>query len=285
MNRRSRRTARHHINHKHRVTARDLWIIEALAKMRFLTTTQLAKLFFAGSRWSANKRLRKLLDAGLLKVWLRNLYQDNVYSLSRRALGALDQSKTDLRAEVPLPRQLDGNLDHLLSINEVRLALALGLFGTDGEIRWWKSDWELRAVSRDKVIPDAIFMIRWENSAEQTYALELDNQTRSTRNFLTKIMSYVSRNYRAGTVYGVAAPTILVVGKDPKWLERYRSLAVEMSARVRIWFTTLAELEVGRVEGQIWKATGDKKYSLRELSFLPNSKEGCFDERAAISID
>src|SRR6185312_12792681 len=33
---------------------RDRWLITALGKMRFLTTSQIAQLGFGGSRWSAN---------------------------------------------------------------------------------------------------------------------------------------------------------------------------------------------------------------------------------------
>ena len=47
-----------------RPTPRDAWLLEALGKMRFLETRQIARLAFGGSRWAANKRLRKLLDRG-----------------------------------------------------------------------------------------------------------------------------------------------------------------------------------------------------------------------------
>src|SRR5215475_11015256 len=75
-----------------RVTERDTDIIEALAKTRFLTTSQLARLFFGSSRWSANKRLRRLLDFGLIKVWVRTLSEDNIYSLSVPGLSILKKT-------------------------------------------------------------------------------------------------------------------------------------------------------------------------------------------------
>src|SRR6266404_6314490 len=136
--RRTSRTAYRTLQADLRMTERDLWILEALAKMRFVTTMQLARLFFAASRWAANKRMRKLLDAGLVKVWIRNLSQDNVYSLTRKGLTALDRDGAALDQEIRLPRELDGNLDHLIAINEVRIVLALGL-GAGAEILWWKS--------------------------------------------------------------------------------------------------------------------------------------------------
>src|SRR5438093_13047143 len=108
-----------------RLQDRDHWILESLRKMRFLTTAQLARLFFEGSKWAANKRLRKLLDAGLIRVWVRDLAQDNVYSLNRKGLGVLDDPDPEMNHMVP--RGLDGNIGHLLAINQVRISLALGL--------------------------------------------------------------------------------------------------------------------------------------------------------------
>jgi len=257
-----------------RLTERDAWILEGLAQMRFLTTSQLAKLYFSDSRWSANKRLRKLLDSRLVKAWVRSLSQDNVYSLTRKGLEALDEEKLDLEQEVRVPRDLDGNLDHLLAINEVRIALALGFSRSNEEIIWWKSDWELRAGSREKLIPDAIFMIRWEVGHKRPYALELDNQSKSPRNFLKKVVAYTSRKYQPQNTMGLTDSIILVVGKDPKWLERYRSLTGEVGLRVRIWFTTLDELKGKSVEDAIWKPPkGEETYSLRELTFYPYGKD------------
>src|SRR5436190_24303772 len=88
---------------KIRVTARDLWLLEALAKMRFLTTGQLARLYFNGSRWSANKRLRKRLDAGQLKAWVRNLSEENVYSIIKNGLSAIENENITQPLETKIP--------------------------------------------------------------------------------------------------------------------------------------------------------------------------------------
>ena len=80
--RRTKRTCRRRNGAESRRTERDLWVIEALGKMQFLTTRQIARLLFNGSRSAANKRLRTLFDAGLIRVWLRSLTVDNVYGLT-----------------------------------------------------------------------------------------------------------------------------------------------------------------------------------------------------------
>jgi hypothetical protein len=90
----------------------DLFILDAFAKMRFLTTTQIATLAFDWSRWAAHKRLRKLLDGGLIRVWARSPNKENVYSLDREGAKLFGESPS-------IPRILDGTLDHLLGINQV----------------------------------------------------------------------------------------------------------------------------------------------------------------------
>jgi hypothetical protein len=275
MRTRSKRTFQRVPLHRIRPNERDVWILEGLAKMRFLTTSQMGKLYFGGSRWSANKRLRKLLDAGLITVWVRSLSQDNIYSLTRKGLEGFFEKTVSENSPIKIPRELDGNLNHLLGINEVRIALALGFFPAGGKILWWKSDWELRTSKREQLIPDAIFTIRWENGNEQAYALELDNRSKSPRNFLKKIVGYASRKFQRDGMYSLADATVLVVGTNSKWLERYRLAAGAVGIRIDLWFTTLEDLKTKRSNDAIWQpSNSDEKYSLRDLSFFPYSKDG-----------
>src|SRR2546427_8707076 len=255
-----------------RLQDRDHWILESLRKMRFITTAQLAQLFFEGSKWAANKRLRKLLDAGLTRVWVRDLAQDNVYSLNRKGLGVLDDPDPEMNHTVP--RGLDGNLDHLLAINQVRISLALDLPGVGGEIAWWRSDWELRSSFRERIVPDALFAIRWE-SGEQAFALEIDNRTRSTRTFLRKVLAYRARESRGQPFYGLGEFLILVVGRDEQWLERYRLSIAHARIGSRIWFTSLSDLIAAGALREIWRGANEhEKYSLRTVALRPYSKEG-----------
>src|SRR5262245_50400527 len=95
------------------------------------------------------------------------------------------------RRPTTIPRGLDGQIDHLLLINDVRVALAKDLPKAAGKLVWWRSDWELREECRRGVIPDALFAVSWGGGKEQAYALEVDNNTRSVRSFLKKMTSYV----------------------------------------------------------------------------------------------
>lgn len=223
-----------------RMTSRDLEILEAVGKLRFTTTTQLARLYF-GSRSGANKRLRKLLDAGLVKVWLRQLAEENVYSLTRAGLKILDASG------IAVPRELDGNLEHLLMLNEVRIRCALGLEAVGGSLAWWRSEWDLRAHGKERIIPDALFAVRWED-AEHIFALEVENDTRYPQGILRKMLGYRA----TPELYGSRRYRILIVGRDPPTLDRYRQGVLAAGVGKDTWFAKLDDLEDFRLA--VWQA-------------------------------
>jgi hypothetical protein len=250
-----------------RIQKRDGFILEALAKMRFLATTQIATLAFGTSRWAAQKRMRKLLDSALVRVWIRSLNEENVYSLDREGAKLLG-------GRVTVPRGLDGNLDHLLGINQVRIACALALSSIGAELIRWKSDWDLRNELRSRVIPDALVDVRWIDGSFQTFALEVDHRSRSTRGFLKKLLGY--------TASGILNHVILFAGHDSQWVERYRQALARTRLAPRVWFATFETLEAQGPTAAIWQSPSRAdRYSLRDLSAFPYGKEG----RSADSLD
>lgn len=270
--RRTGRSVRKAPTAKVRIGERDRWILDALARMQFLVTRQIAHLLFNGSRSAANKRLRKLYDAGLIRLWLRALNADNVYALAPLGRRILED---DLDRTTRCPRELDGRIDHLLAINAVRIALATSLAETNGEIAWWRSDWELRAKSRQRTIPDALFALNWMGAGEQVFALEVEYGTRAPRSFQGKLLRYGTASYRRGGIYGETSPIVLVVGHHPAWLARYRAATVPLPLSIAIGFATLDEVQRQGAAGAVWKdPRSDRGYSLRELTTLPYRKEG-----------
>lgn len=246
-----------------RATERDGWLLESLGKMRFLTTGQVARLGFGGSRWAAHKRLRKLLDAGLVRVWVRSLADENVYSLTPRgARRTVDQDAVRLPA---VPRGLDGNLDHLLAGNDVRVSVAVGLAGAGGELAWWRSDWELRAGVRGAAVPDALFSIEI-GGARRHFALEVEHAGKSPRKFIGKILRYRSFAGRFSALYGIDDPCILVVGRDDQSAERARQALRALPPLLRVWFTSLNDIRDRGALAPIWQQVhGYERHSLRDL--------------------
>src|SRR5262249_16782710 len=121
----------------------------------------------------------------------------------------------------------------------------------------------------------ALFGIKWAGSQEQVFALEVDRNTKSPRKFLAKILGYDSFLGSHGGLYGFNDFVVLVVGEDPLWLEKDRAAVSRHGSCRQIWFAKSAEAQTKGANQAIGTmADGAEKYSLRDLTFLPYSKEG-----------
>jgi len=257
---RVRRTLRRLAPAPLRVTERDSALLEALGRMKHAATRQLARLAFGQSRSAANKRLRRLLDAGLIRAWVPRLDGENVYGLTPRGARLLGEPPAGTSAW-PTPRGLDGNLQHLLELGSVRIALAVTLAEAGLVLEWWRSYWELQVCFRESVIPDALFRVTWGGRG-QVFALELDRTTPAAQAFVRRILRYEALEGRA---YGVSGFTLLVVGGQAGWLERYRQRLAQHPLRTPVWFATLAEVEGRGIQASWCSTRGEQIPSLRAL--------------------
>lgn len=259
-----------------RIRDRDLWIFEALGKMRFLTTAQLARLFFGGSRWCANKRLRRLYDAGLVVVWVRSLAEENLYSLSRKGRETLRCEAEVQQPRIYCPGGLDKQLTHLLAINDVRVGMIAALSDNVGHLIEWHSDWDLRQHAGALIVPDSIFTIQWTDAstATRTYSLEIDHHTKSTTRFLNKIVGYAAVRHQPTGLFGFRDYTMLIVVCDQRWLANYRTRLAHVQLTLPIYFASAADLTAHGPLGVVWTGIYNPvPASLRTISNLPNCKE------------
>jgi hypothetical protein len=280
--RRQPRSLPRHSGQRLRLTERDLWLFEALVKMRFLATRQIARLLFGGSRSAANKRLRALLDAGYLSAWVPNLSAENIYSLTRRALATLRTDESDLLPNPALPRALDSHIGHLLAINDVRVAFATDLPTVGGELAAWRSDWEIRRPNRGQLLPDAVFAVRWADGSEQSFALEVDHRTKSPRRLVRKILRYVARRRVPLGRSPDDETIILVVSTEASAIPRHRAALAHVRITAPVWFAALDVMRERGASDLIWQRVDrDSRHSLRELANLPYRKEGSASPNAA----
>src|SRR6185436_14373284 len=83
---------------------RDKVVLRALLAMKFLRTSQIMRFCFGRSTSTIRLRLRKLLDAGLVRTWVPSLNEENIYSLDRKGLLALGQEGSGGRISRGLER-------------------------------------------------------------------------------------------------------------------------------------------------------------------------------------
>lgn len=146
-----------------RLTERDSEILHAVGRMKVVTSHELAALFF-GDRSTASRRLARLVGAGLLKVRLLDLNHPNLYVLTRKGFDLLVAEGTDPDAlHLGAVRRGEG-LEHLLRLNDVRVALelearthpgvALDVFLADHDLR------RAAGANPRAYIPDALVRLR-----------------------------------------------------------------------------------------------------------------------------
>src|SRR5689334_19176703 len=103
-----------------RITPRDDQILELLGRARWLTTDQLrAKFFPSKSANAVNKRMRILVDDGLLRSVRPGMTAQCWFRLGSAGVVRLENKGS----AVAVPRRLPVQLTHFKSTNDVRLSL------------------------------------------------------------------------------------------------------------------------------------------------------------------
>lgn len=246
------------------ITERDLEILRALRAMKFLRTSQIARLCFGRLTSTVRLRLRKLMDDGLIRAWLTSLNEENVYSLDRRGLALI----TDAEERWHVPTRLERRLAHLTAINDIRINLTIAAAACGGEIVWWYSDWELKEYGVQGLVPDAVFELRL-GAGIRRFLLEVDLGSEPGARILgDKFRRYtVLDEQRGGTT---ALP--LLVTTDVRRLSTLLEIAAREPGATEYVFTTLRSTSPERILGQVWTSarlsfgTSDCRFvSLAEL--------------------
>ncbi len=142
-----------------RLTERDQAMLRKLVRCKWLTTSQIQRLFFPGvSLDPVRKRLRKLADAKSLRSYQRHHMAEMLHGLGKP------------------PKQIE----HLIGINDIRLAAERGL------PTFFYAYWELPAFGWDyPIVPDAVSKVDGK-----LYLVEYDTGTETLAQLQTKFSRY-----------------------------------------------------------------------------------------------
>ncbi len=142
-----------------RLTARDLEILRELERCKWLTTSQIQRLFFPGvSLDPVRKRLRKLAAAKCLRSYQRHHMSEILHGLGKP------------------PKQIE----HLIGINDIRIA------AEKDRPAFFYAHWELAAFGWDyPIVPDAVSKVDGK-----LYLVEYDTGTETLAQLETKFRNY-----------------------------------------------------------------------------------------------
>lgn len=254
-----------------RLTKRDERLIGKLAVARWLTTGQVHRLFFSqASLDAARKRLRKLARARWLRSYQPHRMAEAVHTTGRRAVVFLEDKGINIHLEQRLPK----HLEHLIGINEIRIAVeSAGI-----PLAYFFAAWELSRLDwRYPIIPDAVFAL--DQGRRMTFAAEYDRGSETIEQFSRKIRLY--EDYRQELNFDM----VLIVSETQprmKALSRYLSKRGLPARRYSV--TTIVEI---RQAGWLARFVGDwtGRESLKRDFFLTEQGllSGSLAERKGLS--
>lgn len=236
------------------VRPRDIDMGHITGVARTLRTRDYVRLFF-GARATANDRLRKLYCAGFLDCHAPDLAGDNFYSLTERGRDlVLDHRDVDA-ASLHVVKKLPAKLDHLVSINELRIHLLLASRASATyELAQFATDAELAAARHAgllDLVPDALVAVRSKASGEvHSFFAEVDLGTESVTYLVRHKLALYARHATLRTVlYGLRDPLVVLVVPG---LRRARNIARTMGAmrvKARVVFALAPMLSEATVLG------------------------------------
>lgn len=195
--------------------------MSCLATARWLTTEQIHRRFFKRrSIDAARKRLRKLADVGYLVQVRKDRMSSALFTVGPEGKRLLEREGHDA---VALERRVPMQLEHLLGINDLRIAAE-----ETGQLSYFFACWELGSLQwRYPVIPDAIAAF-----GAETFALEFDRGVEGLQ-FFTRTKMTV---YQKGLAGFPLSAVLVVADRAP----RTKALAAAIGRRYgNVLFATL----------------------------------------------
>lgn len=165
---------------------RDLEVLASIAWAGILSTSQIERLHFP-SRRRAQRRLRALLDHGLLRAHLQGeaLQRENVFTATERGLERLvEEGFFEGRAPKAMRLPRPQHLPHALAVREVFVAAVLAERAGCFEIQAFQYEHDLRddsVLAAANLHPDALLSTTREQ-VEDLVGVEVDRgtETRAT---------------------------------------------------------------------------------------------------------
>jgi hypothetical protein len=260
-----------------RVMARDIELLQAVVRYRFLHSQQICWLFPAGSPLNLRVRLRKLYHHGYLdRVQMPTMALNDpfIYVMTERGALLIAEYGQVERSTVKWQRHLNevepSHIKHRLAINHVLISFRTALeqakqAGQLADYRVYRADPKKHRMvvqRRDthghlqdhSAIPDAILMIRATTGEHGIYFVEVDRGTMGLTRWQEKITTYLE--YIASSLlerdWNSRWAILLTVTSSERRLVSLAERTAAIGGRRGCWFTTAAQLIPETALSPLW---------------------------------
>lgn len=188
-----------------KLTERDRRMLAKCAVCRWLTTDAIKRLYFPEATPNAvQKRLRKLAEAGYLWSYREHSTAEAIHALGPEGKPVVEEEGIEVALQAEVPK----TIEHLLGINEVRVAVETGPV----QVLYFFSWQELRAMGWSfPVIPDSAFAVRAPE--RRTFFVEYDRGTETLEKLVGKLASY------DGEAIGFPFEAVLIITERTRRLD------------------------------------------------------------------
>jgi len=221
-----------------RLSERDIRVVMKCAVSKWLTTGQLARLYFPQVTPDAvRKSLRRLVEAGYLVVHREHQMAEALHGLGPKGKALLEAK--GLAAEVSRrpPRQIE----HLIGINDVRVAVEV----KPAKVAYFFASWELQGLAWvHPVIPDAVIGLRLPG--RRTFLVEYDRATETLPTLAGKLRAY------EGGLSGIPFRALLLVTDTTSRLETLARHVRKEGFLRRVLGCVLAELSAEGIDAALF---------------------------------
>jgi hypothetical protein len=212
-----------------RCTERDKSLIVKCGLCRWLTTTQIQRLYFPRATLNAvQKRLRKLAEAGYLRMHREDILSEALHAAGPKGRIILEEKGLEPCGGNEVSRQIA----HLVGINDIRIAVEIGTV----PVAYFLAHWQFASMGwTHPVIPDAVFAVRLPD--RRNFVVEYDRATETVPVLVSKL-----RAYQEG-LPGFPFEAVVIITERDRRMDVFGREIRKRNISLPVLTATLAELQ------------------------------------------
>jgi len=264
-----------------RVTDRDVELLKAACKHRYLTVDQIAWLFPDSSRRGLENRLRYLYHNRYLNrvILHESVSHKLIYAMTEKAARLIAERDNISRQEIAWQRHLNqismSHIKHLLEVNSAVISLesVLTLAKDQRKINDYRmllgvpETHKLTVTLVDQygsrynssVVPDAVVAILFPNREIGMFFIEVDRATMTVNRWQSKTVVY--REYSRAPELKERFKTnwfiVLTITTSEKRVMSLAQSSVAVGGVRAFWYTTADRIRPDSILSPIWVRAGD----------------------------